>query len=184
MQIIYVTGNKFKIETAQKILGPQGVEVIQKKIHCPEIQDDSIENVSKYSAKYAANELQMPVMKNDSGLVIEGLNGFPGPYTSYVENTITEEGILKLMEGIKNREAYFIEVLSYCEPGQEPVSFLSKTLGTISEVKKGEFGWSYDRIFIPKDQTKTLAEFNDDERWKFFNDDCYLQIKGHIEKVK
>lgn len=181
MRITYVTGNKYKIELAQRILGPLGVEVLQKKIYCPEIQDDKIENVSKFSAKYAANELQVPVIKNDSGLIIEALNGFPGPYTAYVEDTLTEEGILKLMSGIENRQAYFVEVISYCEPNEEPISFISKTLGEISLEKKGEFGWSYDRIFIPKGETKTLAQFNDDERWKFWTDDAYIQLKTFLE---
>ena len=127
MKITYVTGNKYKIELAERILNPLGIEVLQKKIYCPELQDDKIENVSKFSAKYAAGELKMPVIKNDSGLVIESLNGFPGPYTAYVENTLTEDGILKLMQGEANRRAYFLEVISYCEPGIEPISFISKT---------------------------------------------------------
>ena len=181
MDITYVTGNKYKIELAQRILSPLGINVLQKKIYCPEIQDDKIENVSKFSAKYAANELGMPVIKNDSGLVIEALNGFPGPYTAYVEDTLTEEGILKLMEGKENRNAYFVEVISYCQPNQEPVSFISKTEGSIALEKKGEFGWSYDRIFIPKGQDKTLAQMPDDERWKFWSDDAYLQLKDFLE---
>lgn len=182
MKITYVTGNKYKIELAQRILGPLGVEVLQKKIYCPEIQDNDIVNVSKFSAQYAANELKIPVIKNDSGLIIEGLNGFPGPYTAYVEDTLTEEGILKLMQNVDNRKAYFIEVISYCEPGKEPVSFVSKTHGTIAEEKRGEYGWSYDRIFVPKGEQKTLAEFEDDERWKFWTDDAYLQLKDYVAK--
>ena len=181
MQITYVTGNKYKIELAERILNPLGVQILQKKIYCPEIQDDKIENVSKFSARYAANELNVPVIKNDSGLVIEALNGFPGPYTAYVEDTLTEEGILKLMDNIENRKACFIEVISYCEPNKEPVSFISKTEGEISLEKRGEFGWSYDRIFIPKGETKTLAQFNDDERWKFWTDDAYLQLRAFLE---
>lgn len=181
MQITYVTGNKYKIELAERILNPLGVQILQKKIYCPEIQDDKIENVSKFSARYAANELNVPVIKNDSGLVIEALNGFPGPYTAYVEDTLTEEGILKLMDNIENRKACFIEVISYCEPNKEPVSFISKTEGEISLEKRGEFGWSYDRIFIPKGETKTLAQFNDDERWKFWTDDAYLQLRAFLQ---
>ena len=181
MDITYVTGNKYKIELAQRILSPLGINVLQKKIYCPEIQDDKIENVSKFSAKYAANQLGVAVIKNDSGLVIEALNGFPGPYTAYVEDTLTEEGILKLMEGKENRNAYFVEVISYCQPNQEPVSFISKTEGSIALEKKGEFGWSYDRIFIPKGQDKTLAQMPDDERWKFWSDDAYLQLKDFLE---
>ena len=183
MRITYVTGNKFKIEMAQNILKPLGVEVLQKKIYCPEIQDDNIENVSKFSANYASNHLNVPVIKNDSGLVIEALNGFPGPYTAYVEDTLTEDGILKLMEGVDNRNAYFVEVISYCEPNSEPVTFVSRTEGEISLEKRGEFGWSYDRIFMPKGETKTLAEFNDDERWKFWSNDAYIQLKNYLETL-
>jgi len=181
MEITYVTGNKYKVELAQRILGPLGVEVLQKKIYCPEIQDNKIENVSKFSAKYAANELQTPVIKNDSGLVIDALKGFPGPYTAYVEDTLTEEGILKLMQDKEDRTAHFIEVISYCKPNEEPISFISKTEGSISLEKRGEYGWSYDRIFIPKGQQKTLAEFNDDERWKFWSDDAYIQLKNFLQ---
>ena len=182
MEITYVTGNSYKIELAQRILGPLGVKVNQKKIYCPEIQDDDIVNVSKYSAKYAANELKIPVIKNDSGLIIECLKGFPGPYTSYIEDTITEDGILKLMQGMENRKAYFTEVISYCEPGKEPISFVSNTYGTISAEPRGEYGWSFDKIFISQNQTKTLAEFEDDERWKFWADDAYLKLKDYLAK--
>lgn len=184
MKITYVTGNKYKIELAQRILGPLGVEVLQKKIYCPEIQDNEIQNVSKFSAKYAANELGVPVIKNDSGLAVDALNGFPGPYTAYVEDTLTEDGVLKLMEGVENRKACFIEVISYCEPDKEPISFISRTEGEISLEKRGEYGWSYDRIFIPKGETKTLAEFSDNERWKFWTDDAYIQLKEYLDANK
>ena len=183
MKITYVTGNQFKIALAQKILNPLGVEVLQKKIDCPEIQNNDIREVSKFSAKYAANELKCPVIKNDSGLIIDALKGFPGPYTSYIEHTITEDGIIKLLNGVENRDAYFLEIISYCEPNQEPVSFESKTLGTISKNKKGDFGWSFDKIFIPKGETRTLAEISDDERWKFWSDDAYLQLKEYLETL-
>lgn len=183
MEIVYVTGNAYKIELAKRILEPMGVTINQKKIYCPEIQDDDIANVSKFSAQYAANKLNMPVIKNDSGIIIEALKGFPGPYTSYVEDTITEEGILKLMQGKSNRKAYFTEVISYCEPGKEPISFISNTYGEISEELRGEYGWSFDKIFVPKGEFKTLAEFSDDERWKFWSDDAYLQLKDYLEKV-
>ena len=180
MKIIYVTSNKFKIELAKNILEPYGIQVEQKKIYCPELQDDSIEKVSQFSAKYAANELNCAVIKNDSGLCIDALNGFPGPYTAYCEDTITQNGILKLMEGINNRSANFVEVISYCEPNKEPISFVCNNLGEISKVEKGDYGWSYDKIFIPKGQTKTLAEFDDQNRWKFWSNEAYLKLKDYL----
>jgi len=184
MKIVYVTGNKFKIELAKKILEPYGIEIEQKKIYCPEIQDNEIEKVSQFSAKYAANKLNCAVIKNDSGLCIDSLKGFPGPYTAYCEDTITEEGIIKLMEGITQRDADFIEVISYCEPGGEPISFVSHNKGKIAEKVKGENGWSYDKIFIPENQSKTLAEVDDDQRWKFWSNEAYLKLKDFLTKKK
>lgn len=54
-KIIYVTGNEFKVLTASKILNPLGYQVEAKKIDCPEIQADTIEEVAEYSSKYASD---------------------------------------------------------------------------------------------------------------------------------
>jgi XTP/dITP diphosphohydrolase len=40
----------------------------------------------------------LPIIVEDAGLFVEALNGFPGPYSSYVYKTIGNEGLLKLME--------------------------------------------------------------------------------------
>ena len=183
-KVVYITGNKFKVLTAKKILEPLGISVDSKKIDCPEIQADSIEEVAKYSSKYASNLLGESTLKNDSGLVIPALNNFPSAYTKYVENTIGEDGILKLMEGIENREAYFLEVSAYTEHGKEPVIFISKTEGTIAKEKQGEHGWGYDKIFIPKGETKTLACFQNDERWKFWDETGYENLAKFLSSKK
>ena len=109
MKITYVTGNWAKIKSARQILEPLGFEIDNIKIDTPELQDDSIENVAKYSAKWASEELKCDVLKNDSGLCIDALNGFPGPYTHYADDTIGEDGILKLLAGVENRKAHFVE---------------------------------------------------------------------------
>ena len=103
--ITYVTGNWAKILSARQILEPLGFEIEQVKLDVPELQDDLIENVAKYSAKWASEHLKKTVLKNDSGICIDALNGFPGPYTHYVDDTLKEDGILKLLEGVENRKA-------------------------------------------------------------------------------
>ena len=180
-KIIYITGNKFKILMANKILNPLGIDVEAKKINCPEIQADLIEDVATYSSKYASDLLEIDTLKNDSGLVIPALGGFPGPYTHYVEDTIGEDGILKLMCNIEDRTAYFIEVLAYTEYKKNTVIFISKTEGTIAYEKSGEYGWSYDKIFIPKGYQKTLATFPDEERWKVWDDSAYSQLADFLK---
>jgi XTP/dITP diphosphohydrolase len=181
-EITYVTGNWAKVESAKQILEPLGFKINNIKMDTIETQADSMEEVAKYSAKYASDKLKTNVLKNDSGLVITSLNGFPGPYTHYVEDTIGEDGVLKLMEGIENRDAYFIEALAYCEYGKEPIVIVSKTEGTIDTKKSGEYGWSWDFIFIPKGQTKTMANFKDEDRWKLWDDTAYLKLAEYLKQ--
>ena len=111
-KIIFVTGNMTKLNSARKVLEPLGIEVDNEKMETIEIQADDVEDVAKYSAKWASEKLKCTVLKNDMGLFVEALNGFPGVYTHYVDDTLGEAGLLKLMEGKENRKAYFKEVLS------------------------------------------------------------------------
>jgi len=184
MKITYVTGNESKIMAAKQFLEPLGIEIDNIKMDTIEIQADTTKEVAEYSAKWASEKLKCDVLKNDSGLFIESLNGFPGVYTKYVDETIGEDGILKLMEGKENRKAYFIEVLAYCEYGKEPVSFTSYTYGTISKIKEGNYGWSWDFIFIPEGEDKTLGCFPDDKRFSFWNNDAYLKLADYLKNKK
>jgi XTP/dITP diphosphohydrolase len=112
---------------------------------------------------------------------VTALNGFPGPYTHYIEDTIGEDGILKLLQGIENREAYFVECLSYTKYGKEPVCFVSKTKGKIALEKSGTYGWSYDFIFIPDGKDKTLANYPDAERSKMWYNSSYLKLAEYLK---
>lgn len=145
-----------------------------------EIQADDVEEVAIYSAKWASEKLKCNVLKNDSGLFVESLNGFPGVYTHYADDTIGEDGLLKLMEGVENRKAYFKEVLAYVEYGKEPITFVGITPGTIAKEKSGTYGWSWDFIFIPEGETKTLGCFPDDERWDFWSLDSYKKLSEYL----
>ena len=56
---------------------------------------------------------RLPIFVEDAGLFIDALEGFPGPYAAYVYHTIHNNGILKLMETIQNRNAKFQSVIAY-----------------------------------------------------------------------
>lgn len=85
------------------------------------------------------------------------------------------------MEGVENREAYFLEVLAYTPYGEETVVFTSKTEGTLTKVPSGENGWSWDFIFIPKGMNETKACYPDDERWRFWDDSAYIKLASYIK---
>ena len=106
-------------------------------------------------------------MVEDAGLFIEALKGFPGPYSSYVYKTLGVQGILKLMEGVKRREAYFLSAIAYAEPGLEPKVFLGKVEGFIVPEARGSKGFGFDPIFQPKGSEKTFAEMGVEEKNRF-----------------
>lgn len=181
-KITYVTGNWAKIASAKQALEPLGFEIDNIKMETPEIQAEDVPEVAKFSAKWAAEKLNKPVLKNDSGLFVKSLGGFPGVYTHYVQDTIGEDGLLKLMEGITDRSAYFKESVAYCEPGKDPVVFEGITPGRINVKKSGTYGWSWDFIFIPDGEDKTLGCFPDEERWNFWSVEMYQELAKYLKK--
>lgn len=175
-KITYVTGNWYKIMCARSILEPLGFEVDNIKMETTEIQANNVEDVAMYSAKEASDKLKCDVLKNDTGLYVEALGGFPGPYTHYVDEKLGEDGLLKLLKGVDNRNACFIEAFAYCEYGKDPVVFKSITKGRIATEKSGIYGWSWDFIFIPDGYDKTMGNYTDEERCYIWNTDAYAEL--------
>lgn len=181
-KVTYVTENWSKILSAKQILEPLGIKVDNIKMDTPEIQADTVEEVAKYSAKYASEKLKCSVLKNDTGLFIEALNGFPGPYTHYVDEKLGEDGVLKLLKNEKNRNACFIEAFAYCEYGKEPIVFKSITKGKIAEKKSGIHGWSWDFIFIPDGYDKTMGNYPDEQRCLVWNTKAYHELAKYLQE--
>ena len=179
-KIVFVTGNWSKIMSAKQILEPLGIEVDHVKMDTTEIQSDSVEEIAMHSAKEASEKLKCAVLKNDTGLFVETLGGFPGPYTHYVDEKLGEDGLLKLLQNETNRNACFIEAYAYCEYGKEPIVFKSVTKGKISTTKSGTYGWSWDFIFIPDGYDKTLANYPDEERFRVWNTDGYRELAAYL----
>lgn len=167
--LIYVTGNSYKFETAKEILNKSNISLIQKDIDTPEIQSTEVEEIAKYSAKWAAEKLNHPVLVTDGGFYIEALNGFPGPFIKYINKWLTSDQILKLMEGIQNRKIIVKECLAYCEPGNEPKTFTSILEGKIA-LQKGKSGrTSINEIFIPDGLDKVESEIENKDMLKFWS---------------
>ena len=130
-----------------------------------EIQSDSLEEIARRSVVEAWKEVGKPVVVEDAGLFIEALNGFPGPYSSYVYKTIGLNGILKLMEGVYMRRAKFLSAVAYMDADlTEPVCFVGEAGGRISHRIRGSKGFGFDPIFIPDEgDGRTFGEM---ETWE------------------
>ena len=175
IRILFATGNKHKVSEASEILQHLGYEVEQLLIggEVPEIiepQAEGIEEVAISKIKQArelvfGSELEDSIIiAEDSGLFIDSLHGFPGPYSSYVERTIGLSGILQLLPPESGREAEFRAVAAVYTGGK----ILTGTRicrGEISREISGEMGFGYDPIFIPDDgDGRTCGEMSSTEK--------------------
>ena len=164
--ITFITGNEHKVKEARGIFQKFGIELEHEDLGYPELQG-SLEDVAKYGAKYATSKLKGPVIVEDAGLFIKALNWFPGTYSSYVQETLANKGILKLMNDVEDRYAEFRSVIGYCTPKSEPEIFLGTVSGHIAYEERGNHGFAYDPLFIPDGFIKTFGELKREEKNEF-----------------
>lgn len=156
MEIYFATSNENKYREATEIFSQYDITVKWLKIKYLEIQSDSLHEIAEWSAKYVYTKYRIPLFIEDTGLFIEALNGFPGPYSSYVMKTLGNEGILKLMANKTDRRAYFLTIVAYID-GETVKLFEGRRNGTISTEKRGT-KWGFDPIFIPEGYSRTYSE--------------------------
>ena len=132
------------------------IEIEFVKFESIEIQSNSLDEIAKQKARDAYRKIVRPLIVEDTGLFIDSLRGFPGPYSSYVLGTIGNQGILDLLSNRTSRVALFRSIVAYMDENCNRV-FSGDTRGTIGDrITKG--GWGYDPIFIPEDSSVTYGQ--------------------------
>lgn len=155
-EVFFVSSNENKYREAQKISDTLGLKLGFIQHTLEEIQSDSIVDIAKRKAADAFDKFNKSVLIEDDGLFIDALDGFPGPYSSYIYKTIGNEGILRLLS--QNRQAKFVSVLSF-KSKNEHKSFQAELQGSIAASPKGD-SWGFDPIFIPINTSYTFAQIN------------------------
>jgi XTP/dITP diphosphohydrolase len=168
-EIFFATSNPGKLSEAKKLLKPLDFKVEQLNIPYPEIQGPNLEEVALFGMNWILKDKDFEgnLMLEDAGLFIPSLFDFPGVYSKFVFTSIGCEGILRLLEGKEDRNARFEAVVAYCGDNGEPMIFKGMVEGTISFESKGEHGFGYDPIFVPKGENRTFAEMETEEKNRF-----------------
>ena len=163
-ELFFVSSNENKFQEAERILLNFGMQINFFKTTLEEIQSNDLNDIAEQKAINAYDLIQKPVIIEDDGLFINSLNGFPGPYSSYVYDTIGNEGIIKLLENSEIRDAKFVSIIAYCDNDSSVKLFESSIPGKISPtIETG--GWGYDPIFIPAGESKTYANVSDKDKF-------------------
>jgi len=160
--LLFITRNEGKVRELEELGRAHDIVIKQVGYDYPEVQADTLEEVARWGALHAIEIFKRTFIIEDSGLFVESLDGFPGPYSAYVYKTLGNKGILKLMSRIKNRRAIFKSVIALCEPSHEPVIFTGSVEGEIAKKAMGKEGFGFDPIFLYDD--KTFGEMRRDEK--------------------
>ena len=156
--LFFVSSNKNKFEEAKNILSKFGLKLEFLKSHLQEIQADTLEEIAAHKAMNAFSIYSKPIIVEDAGLFIKSLGGFPGPYSSFVFDTIGNKGILRLVS--VKRDAVFRSIVAYCERDGDVRLFSADVSGSISKKEHGK-RWGFDPIFIPSGRNKTYSQLKE-----------------------
>lgn len=176
--IVIASNNKGKIAEFKQLFRRDHIEVLSlddltTKIGDIEETGDTFKENAQIKAETVSQIIDAPVIADDSGLVVDALNGAPGVYSARYagEPTNDVKNYEKLLNELKNvftanRTARFIAVLALARPGAETIFFEGYCEGTISFEARGEFGFGYDPIFIPNGYELTMAQLDQAEKNK------------------
>jgi XTP/dITP diphosphohydrolase len=162
--ITFATGNLGKIQEARIILSPFRIRPLPFDGKGVEVQASTVSEVASYSARVASRRCGRALIVEDSGLFVEALNGFPGPFSSYVFKTVGIAGLVRLLEGQTSRRASFRSAVAFCAPTGEPVVFDGAVAGRILRVPVGSGGFGFDPVFVPDGRRKSMAQMTLEEK--------------------
>lgn len=174
-EIIIATKNKGKARDFEGMFQPMGYEV-KTLLDFDELEDveetgETFEENAILKAETIAKRLGRTVIADDSGLIVEALNGEPGVYSArYAGEQKDDEAnidkVLKGLEGVPelNRTARFYCALAIAFPERETITVGGTCEGSVLHERRGTYGFGYDPIFLVKDLEKSMAELTPEEK--------------------
>lgn len=157
-RIWFATSNDHKYEEGLLILKEFGISPRRLQSKGEELQSCDPTEVAIRAAAEAYRASGKPLFVEDTGLFIDSLRGFPGTYASFAFRTLGISGILKLMDGITARHARFVSVVAYCDGSTRLHAFTGRLNGRVALRASGHGGFGFDPVFLPRGETRTLAE--------------------------
>ncbi len=193
MPIVLATRNNGKIKEFTELL--TGFDIDIKSLNdfgpIPEVTEDgnTFKDNAYKKAHFTARVLRLPAIADDSGLVVEALDGDPGVYSArYAGEGATDKEnnikLLKEMDGRKNRKAYFEAAVILAVPMGQALTYTGKVEGEILESPRGDDGFGYDPLFYYPPLSKTFAQMTHEEKNKISHRGKAIRdFVGEFEKV-
>jgi XTP/dITP diphosphohydrolase len=176
-QLVIATHNPGKLAEMRELLSPHGVTAIsatELNLAEPEETGDSFAANAKIKAVAAATAANLPAFADDSGLVVEALDGAPGIHSARwagpskdfngamtrIERLLAERGATKPAQ----RKAHFVSALCVAWPDGHLEEVEARVDGTLIWPPRGTAGFGYDPMFLPDGQMRTFGEMSSIEK--------------------
>ncbi|XOQ44211.1 MAG: dITP/XTP pyrophosphatase [Clostridium sp.] len=169
MELIIATHNQHKIQEFQRILSPLGVEIKTAQLQEVEETGRTFEENALLKAEAACRATGLPAVADDSGLMVDALNGEPGVYSARYagEGASSEACNKKLLRALSNvpkeqRSAKFVCSICCVFPNGDRITARGECRGTIAFAPRGTGGFGYDPLFLVGE--KSFAELSGKEK--------------------
>lgn len=173
MKIVLASHNQGKMKEMSTILAQYGVELVLQSDLGVNIEVEETGETFRENALLKAHAVMkatgMPAISDDSGLMVDALNGAPGVYTArYGGEGLTDVEryrlLLSALVGQTNRAAHFYSCIACVFPAGETLVAQGVCDGTIAFAPIGQDGFGYDPIFFVPALRKTFAQMTPEEK--------------------
>ncbi|TYS01022.1 XTP/dITP diphosphatase [Rossellomorea vietnamensis] len=174
-KVIIATKNKGKAKEFERMLSPKGYDVLTL-LDFPDFQDidetgETFEENAVLKAEEASAVLNEIVIADDSGLIIDALDGRPGVYSARYAGEAKDDNdnmdkVLTELKGVpyNERTARFYCVLAIAGPDRETRTYSGACEGKILDERRGTNGFGYDPIFFVEEKDRAMAELTSEEK--------------------
>ena len=176
-RLVIATHNPGKLAEMRELLAPHGVEAVsagELALREPEETGQTFRANAAIKAIAAAQATQLPAFADDSGIVVDALDGAPGIYSarwagegkdfmaamSRIERLLQERGAITP----EKRKAHFVSALCVAWPDGHAEEFEATVDGTIVWPPRGAQGFGYDPLFKPEGHDRTFGEMSAEEK--------------------
>jgi XTP/dITP diphosphohydrolase len=172
-KLVIASHNPGKVREIQALLNPFEAEVISAgELGLPEPEEtgDTFTANAELKAQAAAMVANLPALADDSGIVVNGLNGQPGIYSARWGGPAKDFNhamgrVWTELEAIEDKSAHFTSALALCWPDGHSEIFEGYIHGTIVWPQRGDKGFGYDPIFQPNGHNQTFGELENNVKY-------------------
>jgi len=177
-QLILVSGNPNKGIEAERILG---MPLLRVSISLPEIQADSVEDITRHKLEVARTKGYGRLVVEDVSLGFDELGNFPGPYIRWLLEAAGGKGLGAIAYALLNRSAKAQCCVAYWN-GTESKVFLGECAGEVLVEPRGVPAFGWDAWFRPQGSTKTFAEMEPEEKDEISHrGKAYRMLRDHLQ---